>query len=62
MTFWSSAGRFSPPVGFAGSMQMTLQGFGDEASDLKKRDEFVAAARSSTIFAVDNSRVTDDSR
>ena len=41
---------------------MTLQGFGDEGSDLKKRDEFVAAARSSTIFAVDNSRVTDDSR
>ena len=43
-------------------MQMTLEGFGDEASGIKKRDEFVAAARSGTIFTVDTSRVTDNSR
>ena len=35
-----------------------LEEFGDEASDIRKHDEFIAAARSGTIFAVDDSRVT----
>ena len=41
-----------------------LEEFGDEASDIKKRGEFVAAACSSTILAVEDSQVTitnDDS-
>ena len=45
-----------------------MEEFGDEASDTKKRNEFIAAACSSTIFATkfatEDSRVTiinDDS-
>ena len=43
---------------------MPLEGFGDEASDIKKRDEFVAAVRSSTIspLTTRGSPVTDDRR
>ena len=43
--YWSSASGWF-------FREMTLMEFGDEASEIKKRDEF--AARSSTIRAVDD--------
>ena len=33
---------------------------GDEASDVKKRDEFAVAARSQQLFATDDSTITND--